>query len=318
MKKSWHLEALTRIVERHCPVDGVHATALPGLTLLRQSTLLAEPIHSVHEPAICLIVQGAKQVMLSDEEYRYDASRFLIVTMDVPLVGQVIKATRSAPYLCLRLDLNPAELASLILEAGLAETRDRPTAHALTVVNTTPQMLDAFLRFVRLLDSPEDIPMLAPLCVREILYRLLKSNQGAILRQIATTDGQAQRVSRAIAWLKRNFNRPLRIEDIARDLHMSESSLHHHFKAVTAMSPLQYQKRLRLQEARRLMLVRQIDAASAAHRVGYESPSQFGREYARLFGVSPAKDSKRLRNNRPGLGVEDHLWAAAEGEYQSR
>jgi transcriptional regulator GlxA family with amidase domain len=161
------------------------------------------------------------------------------------------------------------------------------------------EMLDACLRLTRLLDAPEDAAALAPLARREILYRVLKSEQGAQLRQIATTDGQAQRISRAIAWLKKHYDQPLRIEDLARGAHMSASSFHHHFKAITAMTPLQYQKHLRLQEARRLMLTQDVDAGTAAHRVGYESPSQFGREYNRLFGAPPARDLRRLRAELP-------------------
>jgi AraC-like DNA-binding protein len=306
------MSELARIIERHARTDGVQSTPVAGLALLRQSSLAVELVHTLHEPAVCLIVQGAKKVMLNDEMYSYDASRFLIVSVDVPVTGQVTQASPEKPYLCVRLDLKPADIAALILESDIAIKPGNTAsgAHALALARTSPELLDAVLRLLRLLDSPEDIRALAPLATQEILYRLLKSEQGVQLHQIATTDGQTQRVARAINWIKRYFNQPLRIEDMARDVHMSASSLHHHFKAVTAMSPLQYQKQLRLQEARRLMLVRQLDAASAAHRVGYESPSQFGREYTRLFGVSPAKDSRRLREEMPSLGVEDYLWAA--------
>ena len=289
------LEELSGLIQRKAATDGIHATALPGVTLYRQAAPTGEPIHAVHEPAMCLVVQGTKQVLLNEELYEYDASRHLVVSVDLPISGQVTKATSKEPYLCFRLDLQPAQIAALILDAGLSASPERGVSRGLAVAQTSPQLLDAVLRLAKLLDSPEDIRTLAPLATREILYRLLKGEHGHQLRQIAATDGQTQRISRAIGWLKKHFDQPLRIEDIARDLNMSVSSLHHHFKAVTAMSPLQYQKQLRLQEARRMMLVQDVDAATAGHRVGYESPSQFGREYSRLFGAPPARDLRRLR-----------------------
>jgi AraC-like DNA-binding protein len=293
------LHELVSLIQRRAPSDGAHATSLPGVTLFRQCAPTGEPIHAVHEPAMCLVVQGAKQVSLNGEHYSYDASRHLVVSVDLPISSRVTRATSDAPYLCFRIDLQPAQIATLILEAGLPASPDRGASRGLAVVQTPPQLLDAALRLMRLVEFPEDIRTLAPLATREILYRLLKSEHGHQLRQIAATDGQTQRVARAISWLKKHFDQPLRIETIAKDLSMSVSSLHHHFKAVTAMSPLQYQKQLRLQEARRLMLVQDVDAATAGHRVGYESPSQFGREYSRLFGAPPARDLRRLRTQPP-------------------
>ncbi len=289
------LAELRHLIERQTPRDGTYATALHGVSLLKQSEPTGEPIHGVHEPAMCLIVQGAKQVLLNRELYTYDASRHLVVSVDLPISGQVTQATPDAPYLCFRMDLQPAQIAALILEAGITQPASRGSGRALVVGNTSAPLLDAVLRLVKLLETPEDIATLAPLVTREILYRLLKGEHSHQLCEIATTDGQTQRISRAIAWLKKHFDQPLRVETIARDLNMSVSSLHHHFKAVTTMSPLQYQKQLRLHEARRLMLAQDVDAATAGHRVGYESPSQFGREYLRLFGAPPARDLRRLR-----------------------
>jgi AraC-like DNA-binding protein len=214
---------------------------------------------------LCLIVQGAKQVMLNDELYQYDAGGYLIVSVEVPIASRVTKATQANPYLCLRIDLDPVQIAALILDAGIPSPADCAVSRALAVAQTPADLLDAVVR----------------------------------LHQIAATDGRTQRISHAIRWLKKHYDQPLRIEDIAREAHMSTSSLHHHFKAVTAMSPLQYQKQLRLLEARRLMLSQDVDAATAGHRVGYESPSQFGREYARLFGAPPARDLRRLREQIP-------------------
>ena len=289
------LAELRRHIERQAPHDGTHTTTLPGVSLLRQSEPTGEPIHGVHEPAMCLVVQGAKQVLLNRELYTYDAARYLVVSVDLPISGQVTEATRDAPYLCFRMDLQASQIAALILESGITQPVSRGSGRGLVVGNTSAELLDAVLRLVKLLETPEDIATLAPLVTREILYRLLKGEHSHQLHEIATTDGQTQRISRAIAWLKKHFDQPLRVDVIARDLNMSVSSLHHHFKAVTAMSPLQYQKQLRLQEARRLMLAQDVDAATAGHRVGYESPSQFGREYLRLFGAPPARDLRRLR-----------------------
>lgn len=295
-----HLNELRKLIERQAPNDGTHSTALPGVSLLRQSAPTGEPIHGVHEPAMCLVVQGAKQVLLNRELYTYDASRHLVVSVDLPISGQVTQATPKEPYLCFKMDLRPAQLAALILESGVSRTVPKGSRRALVVAHTSAPLLDAVARLVRLLETPEDIPTLAPLVTREILYRLLKGEHGHQLCEIATTDGQSQRISRAIAWLKKHYDQPLRIESIARELNMSVSSLHHHFKAVTTMSPLQFQKQLRLQEARRMMLTQDLDAATAGHRVGYESPSQFGREYSRLFGAPPARDLRRLRDQPAG------------------
>lgn len=290
---------LQRLLLKHCSSDGMRSSAIPGLTLLRESAPTAEAIHGLHEPALCLVVQGAKQILLNGQAYAYDASRYLVVSVEVPIAGRVLQASAAEPYLCLRLNLDAGDIAALMLQTGLGSAPARGVSRALTLSRTSEALLEAVLRLSRLLDTPDDIATLAPLAQREILYRLLKSEQGAQLCQIAATDGQTQRIARAIHWLKQRFDQPLRIDEMAREVHMSSSSLHHHFKAVTAMSPLQYQKQLRLQEARRLMLTHDVDAATAGHRVGYESPSQFGREYSRLFGAPPATDLRRLRERMP-------------------
>lgn len=294
------LAELAALIDRQTPADGTFSTAVPGVSLLKQSAPTGEPIHGVHEPAMCLVVQGAKQVLLNRELYTYDASRHLVVSVDLPISGQVTQATPDEPYLCFRLDLRPAHIAALILEAGITRSGPRVSSRGLVIGNTSAALLDAVSRLMRLLETPEDIPTLAPLVTREILYRLLKGEHGHQLCEIATTDGHSHRISHAITWLKKHFDQPLRMEAIARELNMSVSSLHHHFKAVTTMSPLQYQKQLRLQEARRIMLSQDLDAATAGHRVGYESPSQFGREYSRLFGAPPARDLRRLREQPAG------------------
>jgi AraC-like DNA-binding protein len=264
--------------------------------VLFRSSAPSEPTHAVYEPALCLVAQGRKQVLLADELYTYDPVHYLLVSVDLPIVGQVVEATPQTPYLGLRLDLDPVQIGALIAEADLPPPSSRLSGRALAVSRLDAALLDAMARLLRLLETPEHLRMLAPPIVREILYRLLVGEQGARLRHIALGNSQTQRIGRAIDLLRRNFAEPLRIDDLASAANMSASGLHHHFKAVTAMSPLQYQKHLRLQEARRLMLGEDLDAATAGFRVGYESPSQFSREYRRLFGAPPLRDITRLRS----------------------
>jgi AraC-like DNA-binding protein len=290
---------LAALIERFTGEDGMRATAMNGLSLIRSSRP-TEPLHTVYTPALCIIAQGRKQVMLAEELYFYGPGRHLVVTVDLPLVGEVIEASKERPYLCLALDLEPGDIGALLTEPGLPRPSAAPSSEAeergLFVSRTDLPLMDAALRLVRLLETPRDIPILAPLAAREIHYRLLKSEHGARLSRIALAGSQAQRIAKAIRLVKENYAEPLRIEAIAREVHMSPSALHHQFKAVTAMSPLQYQKQLRLQEARRLMLGELVDAATAGYRVGYESPSQFSREYSRMFGAPPSRDVARLRS----------------------
>ncbi|MBA4224634.1 AraC family transcriptional regulator [Bosea sp. (in: a-proteobacteria)] len=288
------VEELARLIARFAPSDGVHQTAIPRLKVVRLSQP-SEPMHGLHEPALCIIAQGAKQVILGDRIYRYDAAHCLVVSLDLPVIGQVIEATPDEPYLCVKLELDPAAIGALMLEAPpLAET-EPSSGPGLTISPMTPALRDAVIRLTGLLETPADIAVLAPLVEREILYRLLTGDQAARLRQIAVAESKLQQVNRAIGWIKRNYRKPFSVEVVAAEARMSPSALHQHFKAVTAMSPLQYQKQLRLQEARRLILAKAHDAASAGFQVGYESPSQFSREYSRLFGAPPLRDVARLR-----------------------
>jgi len=292
---------LAACVERMAPGDGAHATAVPRLRLVRASAP-TELAHTLHDPAICLPVQGRKQVLLGDELTTYDTEEFLVVSQDLPISGQVIEASPQAPYLCVRLSFSPGEVAALMLEHALAAPAATASGRgactrALYTAPVTLPLLDAMLRLVRLLDAPRDTAALAPLVEREILYRLLTSEDGWRLAQAGRTDGQGPRIAEAIGWLRAHYREPLKIEQLAASVHMSGSSLHRHFRAVTAMSPLQFQKHLRLQEARRLMLMESADATSAGYHVGYESASQFSREYARLFGAPPARDMRRMRQD---------------------
>jgi AraC-like DNA-binding protein len=288
-----NLAELRRCIERFTGRDGVHRTAIAPLSLSRASAP-SRPVQTIHEPALGIVAQGSKRVMLADEIYRYDAVHFILASVDLPVTSQIIEASPESPYLALRIALDPGQVGEVILAAGPCETAGRPQ-RGLAVSRVEPPLLDAVVRLLLLLESPRDIGVLAPLVLREITYRLLVGEQGPRLRQIAAVNGLTRRVAAATNWLKHNFAQPFRVEALAREVHLSPSALAHQFKAVTAMSPLQYQKQLRLQEARRLMLSEGLDAASAGFHVGYQSPSQFSREYRRLFGQPPQRDMAVLR-----------------------
>ncbi len=289
-------DSIGELVERVAGVvreDG-SAEPLRGLYLHRLSSP-KEPLHSVSEPAFCVIAQGSKEVLLGGERYQYDPAHYLLVTGELPTVTHVLAASKEKPYLSLRLKLEPTLVGSVMLEADYLAPKTRADLRAIGVSALDAGLLDALLRLVRLVDAPKDAAFLAPLVMREIVYRLLLGAQGGRLGHIAGLGGQTHRVTKAIERLRKDFDQPLRVESIAQDLNMSVSGFHHTFKAVTAMSPLQFQKRLRLQEARRLMLGEQLDAASAAFRVGYEDASHFSREYKRHFGLPPRRDVERLQ-----------------------
>jgi AraC-like DNA-binding protein len=287
-------EELAGLIEQFTADDGVHQTAVPRLVLIRTAYPTAQ-IHAVQQPAVCIVARGRKRVMAGQQVFEYDPAKYLIASVDVPIIGQVIEASPEAPYLCLRLDLDPAAMGALMLEADMRRMDGEQPGPALSLSSVTPELLDSAIRLVRLLGNPRDIPILAPLAEREILYRLLTGEQAPRLRQIAFAESKLQQVNRAISWIKANFREPFSIEAVATEARMSPSTLHEHFRAVTSMSPLQYQKQLRLQEARRLILSQSLDAAVAGHAVGYDSPSQFSREYKRVFGEPPARDIARLR-----------------------
>ena len=279
------------------PGDGPRTTAVHGLTVYR-ATAPTQRLHGVHSsPCVCVIAQGAKRVMLGEEVYLYDRARYLAAAMNLPVSGQIIEASAQKPYLALKLDVTPQEIAAIILESKLPEP-GAASGRAVVTSRVDANLAEAFVRLLRLVDSPEDVPALEPVMRREILYRMLKGDEGRNLRQIAMSAAHSTRIARAIEWLRLNYTRPLRVEELAAQANMSTSSFHEHFRAVTAMSPLQFQKQLRLQEARQLLISEALDAATAGHRVGYESPSQFSREYSRLFGAPPATDRRRLAPQR--------------------
>jgi AraC-like DNA-binding protein len=257
----------------------------------------------VSEPSVAVIAQGSKEVLLGEDRYRYGPSQYLLATVELPTIRRVLEASKERPYLSLRLELAPTLVGSIMLEADHASPPSYTDVRAIAVSPLDANLLDAFVRLTRLLDAHNEASVLLPLITREIIYRLLRGEQGGRLRHLAILGGYTPHIARAVGRLRQDFDQPLRIEQMARELGMSVSGLHHHFKAVTAMSPSQFQKQLRLQEARRLMLGEGLDAASAAYRVGYHDASHFNREYKSLFGVPPMRDVQRLREEaqpRPG------------------
>ena len=288
-------EDLVERIGRILREDGAIQPLL-GLFLFRFSAPCG-PIHSVVEPAVNVIAQGSKEVLFGERRYYFDPSRYLLTTLDMPRSSRVLEASRARPYLGLRLQLTSALVSSVLLQVSHTLPNDHATVSAIDVSPLDGKLLDAFVRLVGLLDEPSEAPVLLPLITREITYRLLKGEQGARLRHLAIQGGPPSSITRAVAQMRQHLDQPLSIEDLARELSMSVSRFHHHFKAVTAMSPLQFQKHLRLQEARRLMLDEDLDAAHAAYRVGYQDASHFNREYKSLFGVPPMRDIQRLRKD---------------------
>ena len=286
--------ALGEIIARWTEKGEQHATAIPGLSLFRREEP-TEPISGMYEPSICLVAQGAKRVLLGEDTYVYDPHHYLLTSVHLPTIVQIIEASPEKPYLGLRLKFEQREILQLMADSNLPPPRAQQTSRGMATGEVTLPLVATFQRLIDLLAEEKDIPILAPIIQREIIYRLLVGEQGARLRQIASAGSQSHQIARAIDWLKGNFAQPLRIDDLAEQASMSSSTFHHHFRSMTALSPLQYQKQLRLQEARRLMLAEHLDAATAAFQVGYESPSQFSREYNRLFGAPPLRDISKLR-----------------------
>jgi len=291
------VENLARRIAAYAPHDGTFDLRIPGLHVSRFSRINPVRSHVLQLPALCLITRGAKSVVVGQEVYEYDATRMLVFSVALPVAAQVTKAAQADPYLALRLDFDPLKISELVLKVfpnGLPPIADRKAVY---VAPVDPGIINAATRLIDCLAQPSDIELLAPLITQEILIRLLRGPIGPRIAQIGFTESNLQRIARAIAWLRENFSQPMKVEELAELVHMSPSSFHEHFKSVTTMSPLQYQKVLRLQEARRLMLSATLDAGSASQRVGYLSASQFSREYSRFFGFAPSRDIARLRND---------------------
>jgi AraC-like DNA-binding protein len=288
---------LARLIAAYAPYDDSFELRIPGLHAGRMSRANTQCFHTLRLPSLCIAAQGAKTVIVGKDTYEYDASRMIVFSVALPITSQISGASPSEPYLSLRLDLDPRKIADLVLRVyrqGLPPVQER---RAVSVTPTDPSIINAAVRLMECLSHPGDAELVAPLIIDEILIRLLRSSIGIRVAQMGFTESSVNRVAKAIAWLRENFSQPMKVEDLAGLVHMSVSSFHEHFKSVTSMSPLHYQKVLRLQEARRLMLSSMMDAGIASQHVGYLSPSQFSREYCRFFGNAPSRDIARLRQD---------------------
>jgi AraC-like DNA-binding protein len=286
---------LGKLIALHTPYDGAFELRAPGVYAIRLSRTNSGLTHAVMRSSVCLVAQGAKSVMVGDDVFEYEASQIAVYSVDVPVAAQVTRASHAEPYLNLKIDLDPhkvAELAAKVYPHGLPQPRE---GRAVWVGDADASIIDAATRLLEVMAQPAEAELLAPLILDEILIRLLRSPMGSRIAQIGHSESSLQRVARAVAWLRSNYDQPVDVDDLAAIVNMSVSSFHRQFKSVTSMSPLQYQKALRLQEARRLMLTERLDAGNASRRVGYVSPSQFSREYGRFFGAAPTRDIQRLR-----------------------
>ncbi|MGG0451748.1 AraC family transcriptional regulator [Priestia megaterium] len=285
---------LAKLIERLSKQDGVHPTTIPSLFLIRES-IITEPISRVNEPSFCIILQGEKEVLLGEERFLYGPGHYIVASVDLPVTGQVIKASADSPYLAFKLEFTSSQVLEVLNGTGFKTGQGKNAKRAMYVSKIEPSLLDAVVRLASLLDTPKHIPVLAPLLKKEILYWILQGPHGEALEQMAVEGSNASRIREVIDHIINNHEESFRIEELAEIANMSVSSLHRHFKEVTAMSPIQFQKQLRLQEARRLLLAELTDVADVAFRVGYESQSQFSREYSRMFGFPPRVDIKRMR-----------------------
>jgi AraC-like DNA-binding protein len=285
---------LAGLIDRHTGRNGVHDTAIPSLFFIRHSHE-TERVFRVYKPSLCFIAQGGKEIFLAQERFEYGPADYLISSMNLPVNGQVVKASSDNPYLSFKLEFTQNQILEVLKDTDIPTAQQGNASRAMFVGQIELSILDAILRLTRLLDNPQDIPYLAPIYTKEILYRLLQGKYGGSLAQIAMEGSNTYRIREAIEEIMHQFDKPLRIDELAQIASMSISSFHRQFKEITAMSPIQFQKHLRLQEARRLLLSESADAADIAFRVGYESASQFSREYSRMFGSPPRTDINRLK-----------------------
>jgi AraC-like DNA-binding protein len=288
---------LSGLIAAYAPHDGSFELRIPGLHASRFSRINRECVHTLRVPSLCIVAQGAKATIVADEVYEYDASRMIVFSVALPVASQITQASHAEPYFALKLDLDPHKIAELVLKVyphGLPPAQERSAVY-ITPVDAS--LVNAATRLMQCLAQPGDTELLAPLVMDEILIRLLRSPIGVRVAQMGFAESSVHRIAKAISWLRANFSQPMKVEGLAEMVHMSVSSFHEHFKSVTSMSPLHYQKVLRLQEARRLMLSTMMDAGTASQRVGYLSASQFSREYSRFFGNAPTKDIARLRQD---------------------
>lgn len=293
---------LAELVLAQEPEEGISDTSIPGVQLFRVNAP-SESVCIVYEPALCVIVQGSKTVRLGDREVLYGPLTYMVTAVELPVSGQVVNASEDEPYLAIKIAIDPKEVADLVLEMGEQPEQRQECPCALSVVPVDYGILDAITRLAALLSSPADAKILVPSIKREIIYRALIGKMGSRMRNFVKADSQAHRISRVIESLKERFAEPIRVGELADAVNMSESALYHTFKEVTRMSPVQYQKKLRLHEARRLMLSEGLEANTASYKVGYESPSHFSREYSRMFGSPPRADVSKLRGREQPSAV---------------
>ena len=289
------LVELARLIAAYAPHDGSFELRIPGVHASRFSRVNTECVHALRVPSLCIVAQGAKTTIVGNKVYQYDASRMIVFSVALPVASQITQASHSEPYLALKLDLDPHKIAELVLKVfphGLPPAQERSAVY---ITPMDAKVVNAATRLMGCLAQPGDAALIAPLVIDEILIRLLRSAIGVRVSQMGFAESSVQRVAKAISWLRENFSQPMRVENLAELVHMSVSSFHEHFKSVTSMSPLHYQKVLRLQEARRLLMSTLMDAGTASQHVGYLSPSQFSREYSRFFGSAPTRDIARLR-----------------------
>jgi AraC-like DNA-binding protein len=289
------VSGLARLISAHAPYDGTFDLRMPNVHVIRVSRPSTKATHAIQNPSVCIVAQGAKSVMIGDDVYSYTAAQVAVYSVDIPVAAQISRATPAEPYLTLKIDLEPqkiTELAKRVFPNGLPQPRD---SRPLYIGEADSHLIDAATRLITLTDRPANAELIAPLVIDEIVIRLLVSPMGPRIAQMGLTDSHFHRVAKAVSWLRENFDQPADVEALAGLVNMSLSAFHRQFRAVTSMSPLQFQKALRLQEARRLMLTSMLDASTAGRRVGYVSASQFSREYGRLFGSAPTKDIHRLR-----------------------
>lgn len=287
-------QELSALIQQFTHNDGVFETAIPHLFVIRYSEV-SEPAYRVYKPSFCVIAQGEKEVFLAQERFEYGAADYLVASMNLPVVGQIIRASEEQPYLSIKLEFTHDQILEVINDANVRIIPNENAKRAIFVGQTEHTLIDATLRLMELLHRPDDIPFLAPLCIKEILYTLLKGPYGVTLSQIAMEGSHTYRIREAIDHLTSCFDETIRVEQLAEAANMSLSTFHRNFKEVTGMTPIQFQKQLRLQEARRILLSESAEAAEVAFRVGYESASQFSREYSRMFGSPPRSDVKQLK-----------------------
>ncbi|GAB2532493.1 AraC family transcriptional regulator [Gracilibacillus alcaliphilus] len=287
-------EQISQLIRRHIKNDGVYETSIPKLFLIKES-LETEPVHRLYHPCFCVITQGEKEVQLADTTYRYGSFNYLVASADLPVTGKVIHATPSQPYLALKLEFTREQVLEVWEQCESLPLKSKQSDQALFVHQLDSDLLDAVERLLRLLDNPKDIAVLAPIFMKEILYKVLQGPYGRVLAQMVLEDSHAYQVREIIAYMVNNYDKKIKIKELSEMVNMSPASLHRHFKAVTTMTPIQFQKQIRLQEARRLLLAEPVDITQVVFRVGYESSSQFSREYSRMFGRSPREDQMAVK-----------------------